>query len=515
MTMTGSGDAGGGARPKQTRPATIIGPGGDAPSRLGATASSGGPARAFKIPRVKDVTQKKLGTAGNKIALRTNHFPMKLSVNEVWHYDVKFQLPFKRDVRNSDKPMLFRALEELKRQANKVFKRPDGVIFDGMSNAYSVEQLPFGNQPFQGQVEVREVEDLERKLLIKIKLQLAGKVDMGSVLHYCRFGDTSTRPTEAVTVINTLLSHMNRADAKKLVVGRSMSFLKDQGPVYEIGGGKSLWIGAFTSFRPAWKPSLNVDMANKPGYEEDSVTGFCLKVLNERARQPRRDLRNLRDFEVKTVSQELKGLKIRMTINPAYKRDLKANGLGPPCDKPGVVYLEEANVRLSIADYFRQHHNVALRYAYEPSVWVGSVNKKIYYPMELCNIKKQACPNSKRMTEDQTTNMIRRTAVRPEDRKKRIEGEVKKLKDSLGGNGYAREFGLSVEDKMSRVEGRVLPAPQLGYKEAPRQDAGDGPKKDVTVPAKGGKWAMGQSHHFVEAKSLKVSSSNFQVYPCA
>ena len=35
--------------------------------------------------------------------------------------------------------------------------------------------------------------------------------------------------------------------------------------VFDIGGGKSLWTGVYTSVRPAWKIFFNVDMANKPG----------------------------------------------------------------------------------------------------------------------------------------------------------------------------------------------------------------------------------------------------------
>ena len=38
--------------------------------------------------------------------------------------------------------------------------------------------------------------------------------------------------------------------------------------MFDIGGGKSLWQGIYTSVRPAWKIFFNVDMANKPAYEE-------------------------------------------------------------------------------------------------------------------------------------------------------------------------------------------------------------------------------------------------------
>ncbi len=73
---------------------------------------------------------------------------------------------------------------------------------------------------------------------------------------------------------------MAKVDTTKIVVGRSAVFSKQQeGRVLDIGGGKTLWQGRFASFLPAWKLFVNVDMANKPAYEEDSVISFCYKVL--------------------------------------------------------------------------------------------------------------------------------------------------------------------------------------------------------------------------------------------
>ena len=45
--------------------------------------------------------------------------------------------------------------------------------------------------------------------------------------------------------------------------------------MFDIGGGKSLWQGIYTSVRPAWKIFFNVDMANKPAYEEQG--GYIFK----------------------------------------------------------------------------------------------------------------------------------------------------------------------------------------------------------------------------------------------
>ena len=50
--------------------------------------------------------------------------------------------------------------------------------------------------------------------------------------------------------------------------------------MFDIGGGKSLWQGVYTSVRPAWKIFFNVDMANKPAYEEQWILHFAAKFFN-------------------------------------------------------------------------------------------------------------------------------------------------------------------------------------------------------------------------------------------
>merc|ERR1719392_397639 len=50
--------------------------------------------------------------------------------------------------------------------------------------------------------------------------------------------------------------------------------------IIDIGMGKYIWLGTFKSVRTGWKVQLNVDMANKPGYEREMVKSFISKYLN-------------------------------------------------------------------------------------------------------------------------------------------------------------------------------------------------------------------------------------------
>ena len=117
--------------------------------------------------------------------------------------------------------------------------------------------------------------------------------------------------------------------------------------------GKALWTGTFSSFRPAWSLLLNVDMANKPGYEQGSVLAFCDKFLNS----IRGSFDNKRSAN--QLGLELKSLKIRFERPDGQKRDYRANGLGPPANKPNVV--DKDGKRMSVQQYFVMEYKYQLR----------------------------------------------------------------------------------------------------------------------------------------------------------
>ena len=53
---------------------------------------------------------------GRKIKLQTNHFSMELKERNIFRYDVDFKLPWKREIRKKDEPILIRAIEAMKKK---------------------------------------------------------------------------------------------------------------------------------------------------------------------------------------------------------------------------------------------------------------------------------------------------------------------------------------------------------------------------------------------------------------
>ena len=48
-----------------------------------------------------------------------------------------------------------------------------------------------------------------------------------------------------------------------------------------LGQGKSLWTGTFVSARLGWNIKLNVDMANRPGYERSKQNYYCVTPMGK------------------------------------------------------------------------------------------------------------------------------------------------------------------------------------------------------------------------------------------
>jgi hypothetical protein len=79
-------------------------------------------------------------------------------------------------------------------------------------------------------------------------------------------------------------------------------------------------------------------------------------------------------------------------------------------------------------------------------------------------LKKQACPNTKKLRDDETASMIRHTAVIPVERQKRIHENLNMINKVFENDPFAKAFDISVQGAMMPINGRVLEPPVLGYR---------------------------------------------------
>ena len=75
----------------------------------------------------------------------------------------------------------------------------------------------------------------------------------------------------------------------------------------------------------------------------------------------------------------------------------------------------------------------------------------------------QVCPQSKILGDVSTQNMIRITAVKPHKRMEKIRQNLLERNNVFKNDPYANAFGISVSDKFSLIDARILKPPILEY----------------------------------------------------
>ena len=91
---------------------------------------------------------------------------------------------------------------------------------------------------------------------------------------------------------------------------------------------------------------------------------------------------------------------------------------------------------------------------------MGQEHKHTYLPLEVCNIVQgQRCV--KKLTDMQTSTMIKATARSAPDREREINNLIRKA--DFNNDPYVKEFGLNISHNLMEVRGRVLPPPKIQY----------------------------------------------------
>jgi len=196
-------------------------------------------------------------------------------------------------------------------------------------------------------------------------------------------------------------------------------------------------------------------------------------------------------FNIDKLSRELKGLKIRFTRpNDGGQRKYRANALVKP-PKEMKFKLENGKTS-SVYDYFKTEYKYEIKYPNLPLLWIGSMQKTMYWPIECCEIEKQPAPKEKSLTENQAAAMIRKTAMKPQDRKQHILKSLDQVNKSYKDDVFTKAFGISIDSKLTDITGRVLNAPVLAY--------GTGENR-TGVQADRGQWKMPRAT-FVKGETL-------------
>lgn len=448
-------------------------PGGTLPSHGPPTGSSGGPSSVSPLPSMALVSQTSpgqslelpsftcprrpnVGTDGRPIMLRANHFEIQMPRGYLHHYDVTI-IPDKCPRKVN------REITETMVQANSKIFGTQKPVFDGRKNMYTKDDLPIGKDKVEFEVTLPG-EGKDR--VFRLTLKWVAKVSLYA-LEDALQGVSRTIPPETIQALDVVMRHL--PSMTYTPVGRSF-FSSPDGYYHPLGGGREVWFGFHQSVRPSqWKMMLNIDVSATAFYKAQAVIDFMCEVLESRDIHEQR--KPLTDSQRVKFTKEIKGLKIEITHCGSMRRKYRVcNVTRRPAQLQSFpLQLENGQtVECTVAKYFLDKYKNKLRYPYLPCLQVGQEHKHTYLPLEVCNIVAgQRC--IKKLTDMQTSTMIKATARSAPDREREINNLVRKA--DFNNDPFVREFGLSISNIMMEVRGRILPPPKLQYGGRTKQQA--------------------------------------------
>ncbi|KRY60812.1 Protein argonaute-2, partial [Trichinella britovi] len=425
------------------------------------------------------------GIEGRPIGLRANHFQVRIPGGFIHHYDVSIS-PEKCPRRVNRE-----IINTMVRAYSRIFNmlRP---VYDGKKNMYTREPLPIGKDKIELDVTLPGDSTVERKFHVTIKWVTQVSLSM---LEEAMEGRIRTVPYESVLAIDVILRHL--PSLRYTPVGRSFFTPPQTYSESKLGGGREVWFGFHQSVRPSqWKMMLNIDVSATAFYRSMPVIEFLAEVL-DLPMQALAERRSLSDAQRVKFTKEIKGLKCEITHCGTMRRKYRVCNVTrrPAQTQTFPLQLESGQtVECTVAKYFFDKYHIQLKYPHLPCLQVGQENKHTYLPPEVCNIVPgQRC--IKKLTDTQTSTMIRATARSAPEREREISTLVRKA--DFNGDPYAHEFGIAINPAMTEVKGRVLSAPKLLY---------GGRTKATAVPNQG-VWDMRgkQFHTGVEIKIWAIA----------
>jgi len=425
------------------------------------------------------------GSSGRPCKIETNHFAVNLRPQDilVYVYDVIIEPPWKRPFKKCDIRLYQDTIRMWKDLCPVVRSNKNAWVFDGVKQIYSLKKLKEGDfKPVEILVYSYE-EEKDVKMWVR-ELEIVSSVMISQdVKYWAEKGRSGGVPQDALQVIDVVLKQSLSVHPGFESIARS--YFSIDGSTLDVGFGKEVWVGTFSTVRPyGWKKmnvllTLNVDTANKPATKnlhltDESKPGAADSYIHEVLRSRRGERLNfskgLMDHHKKMVGKDLEGLKVLYEVpvegEGVRKRQYRVLTMRDlPADKE---MIEVDGKKVSVVTYFKDQYKVKLRYPKLPCLWVGSRDKQTYLPTELCTMIAQSMPKKKKLPDDSIAAMIKQTALPPQDRKKKIMEGLEMNSNKFKNDPYVKEFGISVSGEMTKLSARVLDAPAIEYKEEPK-----------------------------------------------
>ncbi|KAF9894376.1 hypothetical protein FE257_007879 [Aspergillus nanangensis] len=447
------------------------------------------------------------GTRGQPVSLYANYFDLTSVGKQLYRYNVDVEPD------QAKKPGGKKARQIIRLLLDEHFPKSSvNIVTDYKSTMVTnIKILEDDNMRYDYEVRYKDEHEDEypdNPKMYLVRCQFTGHVNPGDLLSYLTSTDANAlfeSKQDVLQAMNIVLGHDAKTNMSIASVGANKHFAV-RGPLTEkwnLEAGLQAYRGFFVSVRAATARLLvNVQVKYVACYQEGP-----LAVVIREYQRAYRNIHQLNTF--------LRGLRVRVThiqrknkkgdIVPRFKtigavatpRDgakpnppkVSSYGAGPkdvqffletpgqaPAPqsssggkekkgkKPAKAGPAPAGKYISVAEFFRQQYNMETN-PNLPVVNVGTRENPSYLPVEACMVE-PGQPAKAKLSPSQTRNMMS-FAVRPPAQN--AESIVKNGTQVLGlapANAALVEFGMEVNPQLITVQGRVLPAPNVYYKDA-------------------------------------------------
>ncbi|KAF6775968.1 hypothetical protein AHF37_04519 [Paragonimus kellicotti] len=400
------GGAGGGSASSAGAGSNSSGSGGAGGSSGGSGSGSGiGHSAPQHLIQFEPPSRPGRGTEGRSISLRANHFEIRMPKGFLHHYDVS--ITPEKCPRRVNREIIETMVNSMHYKKYFYNQKP---VFDGRRNMYTREPLPISKEKVELEVTLPG-EGKDR--VFRVAIKHVSEVSLFA-LEEALGGHIRHIPNDAVISLDVIMRHL--PSMSYTPVGRSF-FQNPDGYENPLGGGREVWFGFHQSVRPSqWRMMLNID-----------------------------------------------GLKVEITHCGTMRRKYRVCNVTrrPAQSQSFPLQLETgATMECTVAKYFQERYNIRLEYPHLPCLQVGQEQKHTYLPLEVCNmVAGQRC--IKKLTDMQTSTMIKATARSAPDREKEINNLVRRA--NFNADPHLQMFGINVNTRMAEIQGRVIPAPKIQY----------------------------------------------------
>lgn len=386
---------------------------------------------------------------------------MQLEHKIAHHYDVAID-------KKVPKNLLMQAIE-----AFRAKHFPNRYPSFDSKNLFSGRPL-FKEVEMEGEVNIKEPDG--RTITLKLKVKKVAEIDLSVIERYLR-GDKNVIPKNLTVAKQCLEIVLRNAAARNyLSVGRSFFGTSNS---FDLPNYNVMYLGFQQSITVGERLFLNVDVASKAFSKEVDVIDLIA--------DPKKELTH---WQIEDLEDRIKGLKVRYMLpdKASTKRNVTVSEVAKlPAYKE---MFQHENRKISVKTYYRDVLKYTLKYPHLPCLKVKKPKMTICYPIECCRLlPNQALSKDKQQDAQIVREMIKYANTDTNERKTRILNA--RYSVDYNQNAGLNEFGLTISQKMQRLDGRVLETPQITY-------------KDGTTNVRDGQWKPQKFFPEVEIKDWYI-----------